>query len=160
MIIPSDLNDIQPRATRLCNCDEVGFGPNRIWSKVICTYKFFEGEWMWKVQTEEWSPFWCTVLVFNQADGKCFMPPIIVHQSKEYSQYIHYNAPLYSIVHHTQSVYMDRDGWLKYITQFSNIYGASPVNNQILFFGGHDSHFDDGSLRQIMCKNTEPFVLK
>ena len=42
MIIPSYLNDIQPRSTQVWNCDEVGFDPNGIWSKVICTYKFFK----------------------------------------------------------------------------------------------------------------------
>ena len=51
MIIPSDINDIHPRATQVWNCDEVGFDPNGIWSKVICTYKFFQGVWMWKVKT-------------------------------------------------------------------------------------------------------------
>ena len=25
MTIPSDLNDIQPRSTQVCNCDEIGF---------------------------------------------------------------------------------------------------------------------------------------
>ena len=37
IIIPYDLNDIQPRATQVCNCDEVGFDPNGRWIKVICT---------------------------------------------------------------------------------------------------------------------------
>ena len=46
------------------------------------------------------------------------------------------------------------------MTQFSNVCGASPVNNQILFFDGHDNHFGDGALRQMMCKNIQPFVLK
>ena len=55
---------------------------------------------------------------------------------------------------------MDRERWLKVMTQFSNICGASPVNNQILFFDGNDSHFDDVALRQIMCKKIQPFVLK
>ena len=55
---------------------------------------------------------------------------------------------------------MDRDGWLKSITQLSNLCGASPVKKHILFFDGHDSHFDDGALRQMMCKNIQLFVLK
>ena len=40
-IIPSDLNDIQPRATQLWNCNEVGLDPNGRCSKAVCTYKFF-----------------------------------------------------------------------------------------------------------------------
>ena len=46
------------------------------------------------------------------------------------------------------------------MTQLSNICGASPVNNQILFFDGYNSHFDDDALRQMMYKNIQPFVLK
>ena len=88
------------------------------------------------------------------------MPPIIVHQSKKYSQDIHYNISLDWIVHHTTYGYMDRDGFLKSITQFSNVYVASPANNQILFYDVHDIHFGDGALRQIMCKNIQPFVIK
>ena len=55
------------------------------------------------------------------------MSPIILHQDKEYSKDIYYNVPLDWIVHHTPYGYMDRDGWLNVMTQFSNIYGASPV---------------------------------
>ena len=55
---------------------------------------------------------------------------------------------------------MNIDGWLKYMTQFSNICGASPVNNQILFFDGNDSNFDDDALKQMMRKKIRPFVLK
>ena len=46
------------------------------------------------------------------------------------------------------------------MNQLSIVYGASPVNNQILFSGGHDHHFKNGALRKIMCKNIQPFVLK
>ena len=46
------------------------------------------------------------------------------------------------------------------MTQFSKVCGAYPVNNQILFFDGSDSHFDDGALRKIMWKNIQPFVMK
>ena len=69
IIVPSDINDIQPRATQVWNWDEVGFDTNGIWSKVICTYKFFQDERMCKVQTGEWAPLWCTLIVFTQALG-------------------------------------------------------------------------------------------
>ena len=55
---------------------------------------------------------------------------------------------------------MDRDGWLKSMTKFSNICGASPVNNQILFFDGNDSHFNYRALTQMQMKNIHPFILK
>ena len=88
------------------------------------------------------------------------MPPVIFHQAKEYSQYYHHNIPLDWTVHHIPSEYMDRDGWLKAMTQLYNICGASPVNNQILFFGGNDSHFYDRALTQMKIKNIQPFILK
>ena len=88
------------------------------------------------------------------------MPPIVVHQAKEYSQDIHHSIPLDWTVHHTPSGYMDIDGWLKAMTQFSNICGASPVNNQIIFFDGHDSHFYDLALTYMQSKNIQPFILK
>ena len=44
--------------------------------------------------------------------------------------------------------------------KLSNIYGASPVNNQILLFNGHDSHFVDCALPQMQRKNIQPFILK
>ena len=40
-IIPPDLHQIQPRATQVCNCDEIGFDPNGKWRKVVFTYKYF-----------------------------------------------------------------------------------------------------------------------
>ena len=116
MIISCDLNGIQPRYIQVWNCDGVGFDPNVMWHKVICVYKVFQGELKWKVQTAEQSPFWCTLIVFNQADGKCFIPPFIVHQSKEYYQYLYLNIPLDWIFHHTSSGYMYRYGWLKTMT--------------------------------------------
>ena len=42
----------------------------------------------------------------------------------------------------------------------NNTCYASPVNNQILFFGGHDSHFYDRAIRQMKCQHIQPFVLK
>ena len=55
---------------------------------------------------------------------------------------------------------MDRYGLLKYMTQLSNVCGAYSINNQILFFGGHDSHFDDLTPSYIEKLHIHPFVLK
>ena len=41
MIIPSDLNDVQPRDPQIWNCGEIRFDPNGRWNKVVYTYKFF-----------------------------------------------------------------------------------------------------------------------
>ena len=41
-IVPTNLHQIQPRATQVWNCDEIGFYPYGKWHKVVCTYKFFQ----------------------------------------------------------------------------------------------------------------------
>ena len=120
MIVPPNLHQIQPRANRVWNCDEIGLNSNGKWRKVVCIYNYFQGEIMWKVQTGERALFWCTLLVFTRADGKCFVPPVVVHQSKEYSQDLHHSIPLDWTVYHTPYGYMDRDEWLNVMTQLSN----------------------------------------
>ena len=55
---------------------------------------------------------------------------------------------------------MDRDRWLKAMTQLSNICGASPVKSQAIFFGGHDSYFSDRALTKTQRKNIQTFILK
>ena len=132
-IVPPDLHQIQPRATQVCNCGKIGFDPNVKWHKVVCNYNLFQGEIIWKVKTGDHAPFWCTLLLFTRSYGKCFIPPIVVCQSKEYSQDLHHNIPLECTVHTTPSGYMDIYGCLKAMTKFSNICGASPFKNWILF---------------------------
>ena len=126
----------------------------------MCTYKYFQGEIMWKVQTGERALLWCTLLVFNRVDGQCFMPPVVVHQAKEYSQDLHHNITFDWTIHNTPSGYMDRDRWLKAMMQLSNICGTSPVNNQILFLDGNDSHFNDRALTQMQGNKSSPSYLK
>ena len=55
---------------------------------------------------------------------------------------------------------MYRGGWLKFMTKLSNVCGAPPFNNQILFFDGHDIHFYYRSITQMKCRNIQPFARK
>ena len=64
-IVPPELHQIQLRATQVWNCDEIGFNPNSTWRKVVCTYKYFQGDRMWKVQTVKRAPLWRTLIVFT-----------------------------------------------------------------------------------------------
>ena len=82
------------------------------------------------------------------------------HQANEYSQDLHHIIPLDWKVHQTPSGYMDRYRWIKSMTQFSNILGSHPVNNQIQLFVGRDNHFDDRALTEIQSKKIQPFILK
>ena len=73
--------NIQPSPSQIWNCDEIGFYTNESWILVVCTYKFFTGKRIWKYQTGEREPFWCTALIFTRADVQCFIPPMIVQQA-------------------------------------------------------------------------------
>ena len=64
-IVPYDLHQIQPRATQVWNCDEIGFDPNGKWHKVVCTDKLFQGERMWEVKTGERAPLYSQDLMKN-----------------------------------------------------------------------------------------------
>ena len=55
---------------------------------------------------------------------------------------------------------MDRDSWINAMTQFSSIYCASPINNQIVFFNGHNDYFDYQALTQMQSKDIHPSILK
>ena len=55
---------------------------------------------------------------------------------------------------------MDRDWWLKNIPQLFNVFSASPVNNQIILFNDHASHFYDRELIHMEHQNIQPFILK
>ena len=48
-ILPTNIHQIQPRSTQVCNCDEIGFEPNGKYHKFLCAYKFFQGERIWKL---------------------------------------------------------------------------------------------------------------
>ena len=118
--VPKDLKEIQPCPSQVWNCDEIGFDPNGSWLKVICTYKFFTGQHIWKSQTGERAPFWCTDLILTIAYGQCFITPMIVHQGENYTQDLHWNLPSDWLVHCTPSGYMDMDGWMKAMSLFSS----------------------------------------
>ena len=160
MIVPTNLHQIQPRTTQLWRCDDTGFDPNGKWNKAVRNYKLFQREIMWKVKNIGSAPLWYTIILFSRADVKCLMPPIVSQKAKDYFQDIHHNIPLYFKVHHTPSGYMDRDGWIKAMTQLLNRLSASHVNNQILFFGGHVIHFENLTLPQMQRENIQPFILK
>ena len=118
------------------------------------------GECIWKSQTGERPPFWCTALIFTRDDGQCFIPPIIVHQKENYTQDIHWNLPSDWLVHNTPSGYINMDGWMKEMSLFSRTCGAIKIKPQVLLFYGHDSHFDDRATHLIRYHHISPFILK
>ena len=55
---------------------------------------------------------------------------------------------------------MDRDGWMKAMGLFSSTCGSSKMNPQVLFFDGHDIHFDDRATHILRSHHISPFILK
>ena len=55
---------------------------------------------------------------------------------------------------------MDRDGWMKAMSLFSITCKYSKMNPQVLFFDGHDIHFDDRVTHILQSFHISPFILK
>ena len=87
------------------------------------------------------------------------MPPVIVHQAENYTQYIHYRITKYWVVHNTPYGYMDRGGWMKAMIHFKTVCGANKLSLKCFFFDGHDSHFDDRSIHILYSNHIKPFIL-
>ena len=88
------------------------------------------------------------------------MPPVIFHQAENYTQDLHWNLRSDWIVQNTPSEYMDRDGWIKAMSLFSRACGVIKLNPQVLFFDGHDRHFNDRATHLLQSHHTFPFTLK
>ena len=108
--VPEDLKYIHPRPSQVWNHDKISFDPNGSWRKLVCTYKLFTGDKMWRTQTGERAPFWCTSLIFTRADGQCFIPHVIFHQAENYTQDIRYNILKDWVNQNTSYGYIDRGG--------------------------------------------------
>lgn len=159
-VVPKDLEEIQPRADQVWNCDKIGIDPNGNWSCIVCTYKWCTLEKIWKTVEGEHAPFWVTILFYTCADGQFFVPPTIVHQGVEWTSDMGFGIPDNWVVHSTPSGYMDRDGFVKTCSNFCQLNGGTPTNPQFSFFDGHDSHWAPEALDIMAHSNTHPFFLK
>ena len=108
----------------------------------------------------ERSPFWCTTLIFSRAYGHYFMSHVIVRQSENYTQDLHYNIPKYWVIQNTPYGYIDRGAWVKEIVHFNNFCGLNQLNTQVLFYDDHDGHFGDRDIHILRSHHIKPFVLK
>ena len=50
--------------------------------------------------------------------------------------------------------------WMKATSLFSKTYGDRKLNPQVLFFDGHDSHFDDEATHLLRSNHISPFIIK
>ena len=54
--IPENLEEIIPRADQVWNCDEIGLDQNGKWHRIICTYKWYNIDRIWKTKEGEHEP--------------------------------------------------------------------------------------------------------
>ena len=97
--LPLELQYIQPCLSKVWNCNKIESYSNGNWNNMVCTYKLFMSNRLWRTQNGEIEPFWYTLIIFTCADVQCFITPMVVHQSTQYTQDIHYNIPIYWLVH-------------------------------------------------------------
>ena len=71
--VPLNLIKIQNRPLQVWKYDKIGLDLYGNWKNMVFTYKFFVGDRMWKTQTVERAPLWCTSIIFTHSDGQC--PP-------------------------------------------------------------------------------------
>ena len=55
---------------------------------------------------------------------------------------------------------MDRGGWMKAMIHFSRTCGDSKINPLVLFFDGHNIHFDDRTTHILQSHHISSFILK
>ena len=79
--VPPHIQDIQPFPSQVCNFDDIVFDMNIIWYKMVCSYKFFRGDRIWRIHTFERAPLWCTVIISNLNNEQCLIPPEMLHHS-------------------------------------------------------------------------------
>ena len=145
----SYLQDIQPRPSKVCNCDGIWFDPNRSW--IINKMR--------RNQTVKIAPWCCTVLVFTCADVLWYISPVRLHQSNQYRKDLHYNITSYWEVHNTPLRYMDRDGWIKCILRLSSTCFSFPLNTKVSPYDRHYKHFGYRELNILWSCHIQYFIL-
>ena len=113
---------------------------------------------VFRTTTGEKAPFWVTAWLWTRADGQCFIPPSLVYQGSQLSEFHALGLPSDWIVHATPSGYQDHDGFLKVCTQFLEYCG--PKRPQYVYMDGHDSHFDSEALDLLASNHVFVFFLK
>ena len=127
---------------------------------MICTYKLLNDERMWKTQTGERAPIWCTSLIFTCADGKFSIPPVVVQHITHYTKYLHYNITSDWVVYNLPPGYMDCDGCHKFMAHFSSMCWSSTLKPQVIFYDGHESHFYDSEFNILHRHHIQTFTLR
>ena len=148
----------QPASSQIYGGDEIGMNPHGHKGKqVFCS--FFRKQIVVVVDGEGGkAPFWVTFFFWTRADGQFPIPPCVVHQAAQLSEFHALNLPLDWCVHASDSGYMDRDGWFKVAVHFQKWCG--PLRPQYLFFDAHDSHWDSDALKLWSEDQLFPFFLR
>ena len=129
---------------------------------MTCNYKLFMGDRVWRTQTGENHHSYAQRSYSPALMDSVLPSPVVVHQSTHYTQDLHSGIPSDWVVHNSPSGYMGRDGRHKYMAHFPSMCCSSPLHPKVLFYDGHESHFDifdNRSLYIIQRHHIQSFVL-
>ena len=115
----------EPEAHQIYGGDEIGVNPHGHKGKrVFCS--FFRKQIVVVVDGEGGkAPFWVTFFFWTRADGQFPIPPCVVHQASQMSEFFALNLPGDWCTHTNTSGYMDRDGWFKVACHFQKHCGPT-----------------------------------
>ena len=118
------LSTAEPDSDQAWNANEVGFDPKWRWQRVLTSSK---EQRLFRTTTGEKAPLLVTAWLWTRADGRCFIPPSLIHQRQgsRLSEIQALGLQSDWIVHATPSGYQDRDGFLKVCTEFVEYCGLS-----------------------------------
>ena len=115
---------------------------------------------VWRNHAGKIAPFCCKALIFTRFDGRCFITPVLVHHINHYTQDLDYKIPSDWLFHNSLSIYIDCNGWVKYMAHFASICCSSTFNPQLLCCDIHVSSFDDRALDILKSHHIHYFFLK
>ena len=127
---------------------------------MVCTYKFFMINKIWRNQTGKRAPWCCTTLLFTCADVQWYISPVRVHKSAQYIKVLHYNITSYWEVHNSPLRYMDSDGWNKCMLHLFSIFFSSHLNTKVLSYDRHYKRFGYRALNILWSRHIQYFILK
>lgn len=147
-----------PESDQIYGGDEVGMNPSgHTGKRVVCSLLRRQIVVVTDGEGGK-ATFWVTFFFWTRADGQFVIPPCVVHQGAQMSDYFRLNLPQDWCVHCSPSGYMDRDGWLKVARHFKRYCG--PTRPLYLYFDGHDSHWDPDALDEWLDDNIFPTFFK
>jgi hypothetical protein len=113
-----------------------------------------------RVKMGEKAPYWLTLFYVTRADGQVFIPPWLVHQAEELSEFFTLYLPDDWGVSVTPSGYMDKKSFVLVCRHFLR-YCNRPAGSKrplFLYIDGADGHWAADALQTCEMMDNNVFV--